>query len=88
MLGGALAVAGVLALISPLQTLAQDGQCTEEIENVGCLERVSIGPQTAVLLGVGIAALIAAVIVDAVAPIRVEVAVDAQGAAAFVEGRF
>lgn len=87
-LGGALAVAGVLALISPLQTLAQDGQCTEEIENVGCLERVHIGPQTAVLLGIGIAALIAAVVVDAVAPIRVEVAVDAQGAAAFVEGRF
>lgn len=87
-LGGALAVGGVLALISPLQTLAQDGQCTEEIVNVGCLERVVVGPQTGVLLGVGIAALIAAVIVDAAAPIRVDVEVGTTGAQARVEARF
>lgn len=87
-LGGGLAVAGVLALISPLQTLAQDGQCTEEIENVGCLERVHVGPQTAVLMAVGIAALVSAVVVDAVAPIRVEVSAGPDGAAMRVQGRF
>lgn len=88
LLGAGLALGGVLALISPLQTLAQDGQCVDMIENVGCVERVHIGAQTGVLLGIGIAALIAAVIVDAVAPIRVDVAVSERGAGVALEGRF
>ncbi|MGE0785858.1 MAG: PEGA domain-containing protein [Sandaracinaceae bacterium] len=87
-IGAVLAVGGVVALISPLQTLARDGQCVDMVANVGCVERVHVGPQTASLLAVGIAALIAAVIVDATAPIQVEVDVDARGASASVRGRF
>ena len=81
LIGGGLAIGGVVALISPLQTLATDGQCVDLIEDVGCVERVQFGAVSGVLLGVGLAALIAAVVVDVVAPIRVGVgvSVDARG---------
>lgn len=88
LLGGGLALAGVVALISPLQTLATEGQCVDLVENVGCRERVQFGAQSGILLGVGVAALVGAVLVDALAPIRVEVHVsDTQGMVQ-VEGRF
>ncbi len=87
-IGGGLAIGGVVALISPLQTLATEGECVALIENVGCAERVSFGAQSAVLLGIGLAALTAAVIVDAVAPIRVQVEAAPTGAALRVQGRF
>lgn len=87
-LGGALAIGGVLALVSPLQTLATEGECVQLIEDVGCFERVQFGPRSAVLLGVGLAALTAAVIVDAVAPIRVAVRADATSATMRLEARF
>lgn len=73
LIGGAFAIGGVVALISPLSTIARDGECHEAIEDVGCVEVVRVGPQTGVLLGVGIAALLAAVVIDVVAPIRVEI---------------
>ncbi|MCZ7678525.1 MAG: PEGA domain-containing protein [Sandaracinaceae bacterium] len=87
-IGGALAIAGVVTLISPLQTLATEGECVELIENVGCVERVQFGAQSGILLGLGLAALTAAVVVDAVAPIRVTVEAGATGAFVGVEGRF
>ena len=87
-IGGALAVAGVVTLISPLSSLAREGECVEAIENVGCVEQVRFGPQSGILLGVGLAALVAAVIVDALSPIRVDVEVSAHGAAAAITGRF
>jgi hypothetical protein len=93
LIGGGLAIGGVVALVSPLQTLATEGQCVDLIEDVGCVERVQFGAVSGVLLGVGLAALIAAVVVDVVAPIRVEVgvSVDAAGRAGAtleLEGRF
>jgi hypothetical protein len=88
LIGGALAIGGVIVLISPLETLAKDGECVDLIEDVGCVERVSFGPQSGVLLAVGLAALIAAVVIDVVAPIQVEVEVGAEHAALRVGGRF
>lgn len=88
LIGGGLALAGVITLISPLSTLAREGQCEEEIEDVGCVEMVRFGAQSGVLLGVGLAALVAAVIFDVTAPIRVDVAVDAESAWLGVRGRF
>jgi hypothetical protein len=80
LLGGGLALAGIVTLISPMQTLAQEGECVELIENVGCVEKVQFGAQSGVLMGVGLALLVGAIVVDAVAPIRVEVQVsDTQG---------
>lgn len=87
-IGGALAVGGVVALISPLSTLARDGECTDRIDDVGCVEQVRIGPQSGVLLGIGIGALLAAVVVDVVAPIRVDVAASEDAAALWVTGSF
>jgi len=88
LIGGALALGGVITLISPLSTLAREGQCEEEIEDVGCVEMVRFGVQSGVLLGIGLAALVAAVVFDATAPIRVDVAVDAESAGVRVWGRF
>ncbi|MBX3270900.1 MAG: PEGA domain-containing protein [Sandaracinaceae bacterium] len=87
-IGGALAIGGVVALISPLSTLAREGQCHEEIEDVGCVEMIRVGAQTGILLGTGLALLVAAVVVDVVAPIRVEVSASPAGARIGVEGRF
>lgn len=88
LIGGALAVAGVATLISPLSSLAREGECVEAIEHVGCVEQVHFGEQSGILLGVGLAALVAAVIFDAISPIRVDVEVSAGGAAASLMGRF
>ncbi len=88
LVGGGLVLAGVVALVSPLQTLATDGQCVDELENVGCLERVQFGLQSGILMGLGLAALTAAVIVDLVAPIRVAVQAGPARAGVLLEGRF
>lgn len=88
LIGGGLAIGGVVALVSPLQTLATEGECVELIENVGCVERVQFGAVSGVLLGVGVAALIAAVVVDVVAPIRVDVQVGPEAGMLLLEGRF
>lgn len=88
LLGGGLAIAGIVTLISPLQTIAQDGECVERIENVGCVEQVRFGAQSGVLMGVGLALLVGAVVVDVVAPIRVEVEVGASRGMLRVGGRF
>ena len=88
MIAGGLAVGGVITLISPLSTLAREGQCEEAIEDVGCVEMVRAGPQTGVLLGIGLAALIAAIVVDVTAPIRVDVVVGTTEARAVVRGVF
>jgi hypothetical protein len=88
LLGGGLAIAGVIALVSPLQTLATEGQCVDELENVGCLERVQFGAQSGILLGVGLAALAAAVVVDVAAPIRVGVEASPTRGSLVLEGRF
>lgn len=87
-IGAGLAVASVGTLISPLSTLARGGECVDEIEGVGCVEQVRFGVQSGVLLGVGITGLLAAVIVDALAPIRVDVMVGRRGAGATVAGSF
>jgi hypothetical protein len=68
-LGGVLAVGGVLTLISPLATLTGDGTCVTALQDV-CIEVVSFGPRSGVLLGAGVALLVAAVVFDAVQPIR------------------
>ncbi|HJL18070.1 MAG TPA: PEGA domain-containing protein [Sandaracinaceae bacterium LLY-WYZ-13_1] len=88
LLGGGLAIAGIVTLISPLQTLAQEGECVELVEDAGCVEMVRFGAQSGVLLGVGLALLTGAVIVDAVAPIRVEVQVSDSAGLVGVRGRF
>jgi hypothetical protein len=87
-IGGALAIGGVVVLISPLQTIATEGECVDLIEGVGCVERVHFGVQSGILLGVGLALLAAAVIVDVVAPIRVEVAASSGSAMLRLSGRF
>jgi len=87
-IGGVLAVGGVVTLISPLSTLAREGQCEEAIADVGCQEMVRFGAQSGVLLGVGLAALTAAVLMDAISPIRVQVAAGSDGARLGVEGTF
>lgn len=86
-IGGGLAVGGVVALISPLSTLTREGQCVATTD-AWCVERVHFGVQSGVLLAIGLAALAAAVIIDAAAPIRVEVAVAEDGARLSVGARF
>jgi hypothetical protein len=49
---------------------------------------VHFGAQSGVLLGVGLAALVAAVVIDVVAPIRMEVVVDDSSAMVRVRGSF
>lgn len=88
LIGGALALGGIITLLSPLQTISQQGQCVDEIEDVGCVERVQFGAQSGVLMGIGVSAIIAAIVVDAVAPLRVEVTAGRDAAGVRVEGRF
>ena len=88
LIGGALALGGIITLLSPLQTISQQGQCVDEIEDVGCVERVQFGAQSGVLMGIGVSAIIAAIVVDAVAPLRVEVTAGPDAAGVRVEGRF
>lgn len=88
LIGGALALGGIITLLSPLQTLSQQGQCVDEIEGVGCVERVQFGPQSGVLMGIGLGAIVAAIVFDAVAPLRVEVTAGPDAAGVVVGGRF
>ena len=88
LIGGGLALGGVALLVSPLQTLATEGECVDLIENVGCVERVRFGPLSGVLLSLGIASLAAAVVFDVVAPIRVNVQVGTEAGMVQLEGRF
>jgi hypothetical protein len=57
-IGGALVLAAAPALVLSLNTLARDGSCADEDASSHCTERVQFGTRSAVLLGVGSAALL------------------------------
>lgn len=87
-IGGALIVGGLAALISPLYTLAVEGQCVDAsgLPEGFCRSEVHFGAQSGVLLGIGIAAIGGGVAFMAVAPLRVDVAASGSSARLTISG--
>lgn len=84
LLGGGLIAAGIGALVSPIWTLAEEGSPWGD----GGTEYVTVGAQTGVLLGLGIAAIIGGTVITIVQPIRTTVTVSPTGAGLGVAGSF
>lgn len=74
-------------LVSSVQTLARDGECTQLVGTT-CEAFVSFGTQSGIFLGIGAASLVAAAIFAIGQPIRVGVTPTAGGAALLVHGDF
>lgn len=87
-IGGAILAGGALALITPIWTLAAEGQCADAPAPGYCRTIVQFGPVSGTLLGVGIAAIIGGVVWLALAPIRVGVSTDGASARLWLTGEF
>ena len=86
--GGLLAVSAA-PLIPAFATLADDGKCKTLVAgSTACRERVSFGAQSAIRLGLGVAAIAGAVIFAVAQPIQVSVQANEQGAYLQARGRF
>lgn len=68
-------------------TVATQGECVVQDE-LGCIERVSFGAIDGVGLGLGIAAIVGAIIFAAGQPIQTQVHVSQDGAYIAVAARF
>ena len=87
-LAGGLAVAGVVALVSPVRTLVESGDCVDRAPDGFCRESVSFGLQS-ILLGVaGAALLTGATITAVVQPLSGPEPSAPAGARLSVQGRF
>lgn len=89
-LGGALIAGGAAALVSPIHTLATEGECSESggLPNGWCRSHVSFGVQSGILLGVGAAALVGGVIILIAQPIQVTTVVTPDSAGLRLSGTF
>ncbi len=85
-LGGGLAALGVGLVISPIWTLATEGQVTNR--GAAGTETVVFGPVSGTLLGIGAASLIAGVVVLIVQPITEHVRVTLGATSLSLEGSF
>lgn len=81
LLGGALVAGGLGALVSPIWTLATEGQRWGD-------DRVTFGAQSGVLMGVGIAAIIGGTVLVIAAPIRTTVTITPTSAGIGLSGNF
>ncbi|MBZ0119960.1 MAG: hypothetical protein K8H88_23425, partial [Sandaracinaceae bacterium] len=90
LLGGALVGAAVGFAISPILTLASLDQCTNPGPGAPyCLEAVTFGAQSGILMGVAGALLVAGVIVMVTQPFQVTVTTrGGSGAMILLDGRF
>lgn len=86
-LGGALAAGGVLLLISPIMTIAQQGECKDG-GNTGTCERVDFGWRSGLLMAGGALALTGSVLLFATTPIRASLSTDGETVHAQLRGSF
>jgi hypothetical protein len=87
--GGALVLASVPALVISLRTLALDGDCAHARDaNGGCSEQVHFGARSALLLGLGSAALLAGGYILIAAPFTIDAQAEPRGARVAVTARF
>ncbi|MEQ8724879.1 MAG: hypothetical protein RID81_26575 [Sandaracinaceae bacterium] len=86
--GGALIAGGLVALISPVHTLAVEGQCVSSPRPGYCATEYQFGPRSAALTALGLAAIAGGAAWWGLQPIRVGVAADASSARLSLEGRF
>ena len=84
LIGGALIAGGAGALVSPIWTLAEDGNPWNDSDT----EYVSFGAQSGVLMGVGIAAIIGGTVFMIAQPITTTVSVTPTSAGVSVSGSF
>lgn len=90
LIGGALVAGGVAALISPLSTLAVEGQCADSagLPEGWCRSEASFGAVSGLLLGVGIAALAGGVAVLIAQPLQVTTTLTPDSARLEIFGTF
>ncbi len=89
LIGSALVAAGGAALISPIMTAVQDGDCTDDGGYSGfCRTRAHFGTTSGILTGIGAAALIGGVVFMIVQPIRVTTVVTPNSAMLQMRGTF
>jgi hypothetical protein len=86
-LGGALALVGTALLISPIMTLARDGDCKDEANAEGC-ERIDFGWRSGLLMAGGVLALSGSVVLIATTPIRASLSTDGENVHAQLHGTF
>ncbi|MEC7525271.1 MAG: PEGA domain-containing protein [Myxococcota bacterium] len=87
-IGGALAAAGVVALISPLQTAAREGECVDAPAPGFCRTEVRFGAASGVLTGVGVAALIGGAVFFIAQPIQMSTVITPDSASLQLSGTF
>lgn len=88
LIGGTLALGGVVALISPIHTLARLDECMTVDPSGLCTEGVQFGAQSGILLGLGLAAIAAGVIWVIAQPITATVEVSPDAARLTLSGSF
>ena len=86
-LGGALALAGVTLVISPLMTIVRDGDCKDGANADGC-ERIDFGWRSGLLMTGGVLALSGSVLLFATTPIRASLSTDGETVHAQLHGSF
>jgi hypothetical protein len=87
-IGSALVAGGIAALISPIVTLATEGDCADPLPNGWCGTVVSFGPQSGVLMGVGIAAIVGGAVFMIAQPIQLTTVVTPNSAMVQLRGTF
>lgn len=86
-LGSGLAVAGAVLVISPIMTLARNGDCKDGSNAVGC-ERVHFGSRSGLLMASGLLALSGSVLLFATTPIRASLSTDGEAIHAQLHATF
>lgn len=89
-LGGALVLGGVVALISPLHTLAVLDQCVDAhgLPEGYCRSTATFGAQSGILLGIGAAALAGGIVVMVAQPLQATTVVTPDAAWIQLSGTF
>ena len=86
-LGGALALAGTVLVISPIMTLARDGDCKDGATAEGCA-RIDFGWRSGLLMTGGVLALSGSAVLFATTPIRGSLSTDGEIVHAQLHGTF
>lgn len=86
-LGGALALSGAALIISPIMTIARNGECEDGANVDGC-ERVDFGWRSGLLMAGGVLALSGSVLLFATTPIRASLSTDGETVHAQLHGSF
>ena len=87
-IGGGLIAGGLVTLISPIHTLAVEGECVSSPRPGFCATSYQFGPRSVALTVVGLAAVAGGAVWWALQPIRVGVSADASSARLSLEGSF